>query len=278
MQIIKKIFNGKTSKSVLTMGIVATFLQISIAAYAVIKPISLKSDLTLFYGIVVLELIFFPISLSIIFSYLLNKVKWLDKKSFLITFLVTSLFIVTAVIFGQLAWEDIIPWEFWLFYKYIEIPLVFTGLIGIPLIYLLGYSSWTVFTFVMIIGIFVTAFLVAALYSYTTHLAINKKKQSFRIILTVALILSIGWGIFQAINRAYVKRLSLKGECAAGLNFYQCDNYSNIGNGYHRLDDDIYYNLGYVNAIKINDVDIDSFEVIKSDSERMSFAKDRDKV
>lgn len=275
MQLIKKIFNSKTSKSALTVGLVTIFFQILIATYPIIKPISLIGDLTLFYGIVIIELIIFPISLSIVFSYILDKIKWLEKKSFLITFIVASLLIVATVILGRLAWEHIIPWEFWLFYKYLETPLAITGLIGIPFIYLLGWSGWTVFTFVMIIGIFVTAFLVASLFSYTTYLAINKKNRFFRIILTAVLILCIGWGIFQAINKAYVKRLSLEGECVVGLNFYQCDNYINLGSSYHRLNDGIYYNLGYANAIKMDDVDIDSFEVIKSDSVRMAFAKDK---
>lgn len=275
MQLIKKIFNGKTSKSALTVGLVAIFFQILIATYPIIKPISLMSDLTLFYWIVIIELIIFPISLSIVFSYILDKIKWLEKKSFLITFIGASLFIVATVILGRLAWEHVIPWEFWLFYKYLETPLIITGLIGIPFIGLLGWSGWTGFYYVIIIGIFVAAFLVASIFSYTTYLAINKKKRFLKIILTIALILFIGWGSFQALNIAYVTRLSLEGKCAAGLNFYQCDNYTNLGNGYHRLNDDIYYNLGFTNATKLNNSDIGSFEVIKSDSVHMQFAKDK---
>lgn len=226
MHLIKKIFNDKTSKSALTIGLIAIFLQVLIAAYPIIKPISLKSDLTLFYGIVIIELIIFPISLSLVFSYVLDKIKWLEKKSFLITFLVAFLFIITAVILGRLAWGLIIPREFFLFYKYLEILIIFIGLIGIPLIHLLGWSGGTVFSFVMIIGIFVTAFLVASLFSYTTYLATNKKKRFFRIILIAVLILYIGWGIFQAVNQAYLRRLSLEGKCPAGLNFFDCDSYT----------------------------------------------------
>jgi DKNYY family len=272
MQFIQKLFGAKMSKMTFFIFLVIVFLQILIASKAIIKPISLSPNLILLHSIMIVEFITFPISLLIVFSYALNKISWLDKKSFLITFAVTCLFLMVTVIFGS----QIIPWELYGFFQYLRGLFFFAGIIGLPLIYVLGWSGWNVLGLAIIIGMFVVAFILAFLVSFTTWLAIKKKKPIFRIILITVLSLLIVGGMLQAVNKAYVSKLSGKGECAVWLNFYQCDDYSKLGDRYYRVSDDVYYGSELEkNPIKIDDVDIDSFEIIKKDWLRVVFAKDK---
>jgi hypothetical protein len=109
-------------------------------------------------------------------------------------------------------------------------------------------------------------------------MALEKKKTVYKKILFVLLAVIIGWGVFQSLNRGYVRRLSDEGKCAAGLNFYQCAGYTDLGNSYQRLNDDIYYHIGWSDAVKLEGADVETFEVIRTNTEVPYFAKDKNHV
>ncbi len=156
-------------------------LQIVFAHKVFIKPLSMPKDLTFFYAVILASYAVFPIVLSIIFSFILDRIKWLDKKSFILCFLIVSYFyfVVGGIEFFHVGdWWRYFSSTILAYFWYILYPFVF---IGYPFVYILGWeNSW--FPFLVIfatIGVISFSFVFAFIYSWFSYLA--KKGKTWKL-------------------------------------------------------------------------------------------------
>ncbi len=232
----------KVGKKLFIGALVVMFLQIAVAHRAIIQPFSMPQDPTLFYIILGISLILFPIVLAIIFSYLLDKVKWLDKKSFLGAFLVIAFIFV--ILFGS-GYMDLSGWvnnTFFELRRDFRDLFIYTGFpISVPLIYILDWGhSESVFVMIYLTGMFVVSILFALIYSLLTRAAKKGFKWYRRVFVSVIVVLFL-YSVLTNLYYSYLSHLNYHKKCLEGLNLFQCSDSEYLGGGYYyRYKDDVY--------------------------------------
>lgn len=193
MQLFKRI----PSEKLLGVAFIAIYLQILLASNDIIKPISMMRDTTLFYLIVFTSVIIFPIWLTIIFNHYLGKRSWVDRKSLLITFLVSYFGIFTLVLLVNLGLHSsVLPHGFGPLYICLEEPITLFALIGVPLAKMLGWHGWSMFQIAFITGVIILSFVLALAVSICVNLTVKKRKPIYLILLTISLYSWIFYGVY----------------------------------------------------------------------------------
>jgi len=259
-----KFLNKKPKLWIFITALVVLVLQLVVASEPLIKPISWSSDLTFFYSLVISSLIIFPITLSAIFSYILDGVKSLNKRSFLLSFLIVSYFFVLGFILNFVEFEGFFEYSIrsmTIYYVVLVLPFMLIGLfIAAPLGWIGGGGSWYISG---IAAMFIFSIVFAFFYSLllSPH---NGKKNRPKVIFILLVFLYLIFTVVLSINSAYVRTLILNKECAPGLNALECKDYVLLGGSYFSHKNDVYYQDTHH---KLEGESADNFRLIDDDNE-----------
>lgn len=265
MDLKAKFLQWKVSKQVFFIALAVMIVQIGLAHHEIIKPISLSKDLTIFYAISLADFLVFPLMLSVVFLFIVDRVKWLDKGSFLLSFFgcigfLIALLYTESTHFG--GWID----NFFKFFIASGYPVFIFAPLGYFLAYILGWGAYLrsgFFSIVFIVSGFGFSIGFALFYSWISSLAKRSKKLPKKIFSWLLILYFIGMILFSA-NMAYVSTLADRGECIYGLNAYQCKDYEKLGGHYFRYKNDVYFSdLRY----KLESEDASKFKVVKENED-----------